>query len=97
MLSLAQDISQTFLYFAIKVPKVKDNFISSNCSKYEWKISRNKTMARFENFRKFVARARNSQLWVSVTSELWKSQCRWCYFFNIWQSYSHPWKIRVVH
>jgi len=40
------------------------------------KLSRNKTVARFENFRKFVARARNSQLWGSMTFDLWKSQCR---------------------
>jgi len=33
-------------------------------------------MARFENFQKFVARARNSQLWVSMTFDLYKSQCR---------------------
>jgi len=66
---LAQDISQTFLYFAIKFCKVKDNFISNNSSKYERKISRNKTVARFENFREFVARARNSQLCVSMTFE----------------------------
>jgi len=33
VLSLAQDISQTFLYFAIKFSKVKDNFISNNSSK----------------------------------------------------------------
>jgi len=32
-------------------------------------MSRNKTVARFEIFRKFVARARSSQLWVSVTFE----------------------------
>jgi len=63
--SLAQGISQTILYFAIKFSKVQNNFISSNSSKYERKLSRNKTMARFENFRKFVARARNSQPWVS--------------------------------
>jgi len=55
--------------FAIKFSKVKDNFISNNSSTYEWKISRNKTVARFENFWKFVAKARNSQLWVSVTFE----------------------------
>jgi len=66
---LAQDISQTFLYFAIKFSKVKDNFISNNFSKYERKISRNKIVARFEIFRKFVARARSSQLWVYVTFE----------------------------
>ena len=29
-----------------------------------------KTMARFENFSKFVARARFSQFWVSVTFDL---------------------------
>jgi len=48
--SLAQDIAQTFLYFAIKFSKVKDNFISNNSSKYEPKISRNETMVRFEIF-----------------------------------------------
>jgi len=32
-------------------------------------MSRNKTVASFENFRKSVARAKNSQLWVSVTFE----------------------------
>jgi len=48
--SLAQDISQTFFYFAKNFSKVQDNFISNNFSKYERKISRNKTMARFENF-----------------------------------------------
>jgi len=37
--SLAQDISQTFRYFAIKFSKVKDNFISNNSSNYEQKIS----------------------------------------------------------
>jgi len=31
---------------------------------------------KLEIFRKFVARVRNSQLWVSVTFDLWKSQCR---------------------
>jgi len=40
MPSLAQDISQTFRYFAIKFFKVKDNFISNNSSKYEQKISK---------------------------------------------------------
>jgi len=70
MPSLTQDISQTFWYFAIKFSKVKDNFISNNSSKYERKISRNKTVAMFEIFRKFVARARNSQFWVSVTFDL---------------------------
>ena len=67
MPSLAQDISQTFWYFAIKFYKVKYNFISNNSSKYEWKLSGNKTTARFENFQKFVARATNSQLWGSMT------------------------------
>jgi len=67
--SLAQDISQTFLYFAIKFSKVKDNFISNNSSKYEQKISRNKTVVTFEICRKFVARAKNSQLWMSVIFE----------------------------
>jgi len=67
---LARDISQTFLYFAIKFSTVKDNFISNNSSKYERKISKNKTVVRFENFGKFVARTRNSQLWVSVTFDL---------------------------
>jgi len=33
-------------------------------------------VARFENFQKFVARARNSQLWGYMTFDLWKSQCR---------------------
>jgi len=33
-------------------------------------------VARFKNIQKFVARARNSQLWVFVTFDLWKSQCR---------------------
>jgi len=49
MPSLSQDISQTFQYFAIKFSKEKDNFISNNSSKYEQKISRNKTVPRFEN------------------------------------------------
>ena len=34
--SLAQDISQTFWYFAIKFSKVEDNCISNNSSEYEW-------------------------------------------------------------
>jgi len=67
--SLAQDILQTFWYFAIEFSKVKDNFINNNFSKYERKLSRNKTVARFENFPKFEARARNSQLWGSMTFE----------------------------
>jgi len=61
--NLAQDMSQTFKYFAIKFSKVKDNFLSNNSSKYERKLSRKKTVVRFENFRKFVARAKKSQLW----------------------------------
>jgi len=54
-------ISQTFWYFEIKFSKIKDNFISNNSSKYKRKPSKNKTVARFENFRKFVARDRNNQ------------------------------------
>jgi len=33
-------------------------------------------VAKFENFRKFVARARNSQLWGIMTFDLGKSQYR---------------------
>ena len=71
-------ISQIFWYFAMKFSKVKDNFISNNSSKYELKLSRHKTEARFKNFRNFVARDRSSQngghdLWpLKVT----KSRCR---------------------
>ena len=53
----------------MKFSKIKDNFISNNSSKYERKISRNKTVVRFKNSRKFVARARNSQLWGTMTFE----------------------------
>jgi len=53
----------------MKFSKVNNTFISNNSSKYERKISRNKTVARFEIFRKFVARARNSQIWLSMTFE----------------------------
>jgi len=56
--------------------KIEENLISNDSSKYERKIYGNKTVAGFENFRKFVARARNSQLWVFVTFDLWNSQCR---------------------
>jgi len=42
-------ISQTFWYFAIKFSKVKDNFITNKSSTYERKLSRNKTVAKFEN------------------------------------------------
>jgi len=49
MPSLAQDISQTFQYFAIKFSKgkiISSATILPNMSK---KISRNKTVPRFEN------------------------------------------------
>jgi len=68
--SLTQDISQTFCYFAIKFSNVKDNFLSNNSTKYERKLSRKETVAMFENFRKFVARAGNSQLWGTMTFDL---------------------------
>jgi len=49
-----------FDIFSIKFSKVKDNCISNNSSKYEQKLSRNKTVVRFENFEKFATRARNT-------------------------------------
>jgi len=57
-------------YFAIKFSKVKHNFLSNNSTKYERKLSRKKTVAMFENFRNFVARARNSQIWETMTFDL---------------------------
>jgi len=58
------------LIFCNKFSTAKDNFISNNSSKYERKLSRNIDVARFENFRKFVARDRNRQLWRDMTFDL---------------------------
>jgi len=60
-------------------------FINLHCHFFSARKKRNKTVARFEIFRKFVARPRNSQLWMSATFESHNVDS--VFFFNIWQSY----------